>query len=132
MQSYDVREMPNTFRTLERVSAASGGGSMPSLLSTHPDPGQRIQKTQAWADTVSNPSRLHADRDRYLTRIDGLLFGADPEQGYFEAGHFLHPTLKFRFDLPQGWQTVNMASQVVMSEPQGQARSPCRRPSREP
>jgi predicted Zn-dependent protease len=94
---------------------------MPSLLSTHPDPGQRIQKTQAWADTVSNPSRLHADRDRFLTHIDGLVFGPDPEQGYFEAGHFLHPTLKFRFDLPQGWKTVNMASQVVMAEPNGQA-----------
>ena len=121
-QGYDVREMPNTFRTLERVSAASGGGNgPPAFLSTHPDPGSRIQKTQAWADTVSNPSRLHADRDRFLTRVDGLLFGADPEQGYFEAGRFVHPTLKFRFDVPQGWQTVNQLSQVVLAEPNGQA-----------
>ena len=120
-QGYDVREMPNTFRTLERVGAASGGGSLPGFLSTHPDPGSRIQKTQAWADTVSNPSRLHADRDRFLTRIDGLLFGADPEQGYFESGRFLHPTLKIRFDVPQGWQTLNQLSQVVMAEPNGRA-----------
>lgn len=121
-QLYDVREMPNTFRTLERVSAASGGGgSGPSFLSTHPDPGQRVQKTQAWADTVSNPSRLHADRDRFLTRIDGLLFGTDPEQGYFENGRFLHPSLKFQFSVPQGWQTLNTLSRVVMAEPNGQA-----------
>lgn len=120
-QLYDVREMPNTFRTLERVSAASGGSSMPSFLSTHPDPGQRVQKTQAWADTVTNPSRLHADRDRFLTRIDGLLFGADPEQGYFADGRFLHPTMRFQFSVPQGWQTANTLSQVAIGDPNGQA-----------
>lgn len=121
MQGYDVREMPNTFRTLERLGAASGRGSTPGFLSTHPDPGSRIQKTQAWADTVSNPSRLHADRDRFLNRVDGLVFGADPEQGYFEGGYFLHPTLRFRFAVPQGWQTLNQLTQVVMAEPNGQA-----------
>lgn len=121
MQNYDVREMPNTFRTLERIGAASGGSSTPGFLSTHPDPGSRIQKTQAWADTVKNTSRLHADRDRYLSRIDGLVFGADPEQGYFENNQFLHPGLKFRFSVPQGWQTQNSLSQVVLAEPNGQA-----------
>ncbi|MES2124992.1 MAG: M48 family metalloprotease [Gemmatimonadota bacterium] len=121
MQGYDVREMPNTFRTLERLAAVTGSGGTPSFLSTHPDPGSRVQKTQAWADTVSNPSRLHSDRDRFLNRIDGLVFGADPEQGYFEGGYFLHPTLRFRFAVPQGWQTLNQLTQVVMAEPNGQA-----------
>ncbi|MEO7355129.1 MAG: M48 family metalloprotease [Gemmatimonadales bacterium] len=120
-QLYDVREMPNTFRTLERLSAVSGGNGMPNFLSTHPDPGSRVQKTQAWADTVSNPSRLHSDRDRFLTRIDGLLFGADPEQGYFENGRFLHPSLRFQFMVPQGWQTSNTLSQVTIAEPNGAA-----------
>ncbi len=120
-QLYDVREMPNTFRTLERLSAVSGGNGMPNFLSTHPDPGSRVQKTQAWADTVSNPSRLHSDRDRFLTRIDGLLFGEDPEQGYFENGRFLHPGLKFQFMVPQGWQTSNTLAQVAMAEPNGTA-----------
>ncbi|MEP6590604.1 MAG: M48 family metalloprotease [Gemmatimonadota bacterium] len=121
MQGYDVREMPNTFRTLERISAASGGGGTPGFLSTHPDPGSRVQKTQSWADTIKNTSRLHADRDRYLSKIDGLVFGADPEQGYFEGGYFLHPTLRFRFAVPQGWQTLNQMNQVVMAEPNGRA-----------
>lgn len=120
-QRYDVREMPNTFRTLQRVSAASGGSTLPGFLSTHPDPGDRVEKTQAWADTVSDYSKLHADRDRFLSHLDGLLFGADPQQGYFENGVFLHPTLKFRFTVPQGWQTANQPQQVIMAEPNGQA-----------
>lgn len=120
-QRYDVREMPNTFRTLQRVSQASGGSTIPGFLSTHPDPGDRVAKTEAWADTVSDYSKLHADRDRFLSHIDGMLFGPDPQQGYFENGVFLHPALKFRFSVPQGWQTANQTQQVILAEPNGQA-----------
>ena len=121
-QRYDVREMPNTFRTLQRVSAASGGGSGgPSFLSTHPDPGDRIAKTQAWADTVTNTRGLIVDRDEYLTRINGLLYGPDPAEGYFENGRFLHPPLQFQFDSPQGWLTANSKAAVTLGEPNGRA-----------
>ncbi len=121
-QRYDVREVPNTFRTLQRVSAASGGGSGgPSFLSTHPDPGDRVAKTQAWADTVTNTRGLIVDRDEYLTRINGLLYGPDPAEGYFENGRFVHPVLRFQFDSPQGWLTANAKAAVTLGEPNGRA-----------
>ena len=70
---------------------------------------------------MSDYAKLHADRDRFLSHIDGMLFGPDPQQGYFEDGVFLHPALKFRFSLPQGWQTANQTQQVILAEPNGQA-----------
>ena len=115
---YDPREMPKTFQTLQRVSN-TGSSRMPGFLSTHPDPGDRVAYTKAWADTVKSYAGLSVDRDRYLSRIDGLLFGEDPEQGYFESGHYLHPVLKLRFDPPSGWQGANQRSQVVLAEPNG-------------
>ena len=51
-QNYDVREMANVFQTLERVSELAGGGKLPEWLSTHPDPGTRIQNTQQRLDTL--------------------------------------------------------------------------------
>ncbi len=117
---YDPREMPKTFQTLERVSAG-GSNKMPGFLSTHPDPGDRVAYTTAWADTVSSYKGLEVDRDRYLSHIDGLVFGDDPEQGYFEGTRFLHPMLRLSFDAPTGWQTVNGRQQVVMAEPKGTA-----------
>lgn len=117
---YDPREMPKTFVTLQRVSN-SGSSRMPGFLSTHPDPGDRVVYTKAWADTVKNVNSLVVERDRYLTRINGILFGEDPEQGYFENGRFLHPTLRLRFDGPAGWKGVNQRSQVIMAEPNGAA-----------
>jgi predicted Zn-dependent protease len=121
-QGYDVREMPKTFRTLQRVGESSGGGNrLPAFLSTHPDPGNRVAATQAMADTVSNFANLKTDRDRYLGLMEGLVFGLDPRQGYFEDDRFLHPVLKFQFDKPGNWQSANYATQVIMAEPNGQA-----------
>ena len=121
-QGFDVREMPKTFRTLARVGEASGGGNrLPAFLSTHPDPGNRVAATQAMADTVSNFTTLKTDRDRYLSLMEGLVFGLDPRQGYFESNRFLHPTLRIQFDQPANWQNANYATQVIMAEPNGQA-----------
>lgn len=119
---YDVREMPKTFATLQRVSEASGGGGrLPTLLSTHPDPGDRVAATQAWADTVSNYQGLISNRDAFLNRLNGLVFGIDPRQGYFEGTRFLHPEMRFQFDVPSGWQTANYPVAVLAADPNGTA-----------
>jgi predicted Zn-dependent protease len=118
---YDVREMPKTFATIERVSQQADAGRLPGFLSTHPDPGDRVAATQSWADTVSSYANLRTDRDDYLNHLDGMVFGQDPRQGYFDDNRFLHPVLRFQFDAPVNWQGANQATRVVMVEPNGQA-----------
>jgi len=119
-QGYDVREMPKTFATLQRVSDAGGNsGRIPGFLSTHPDPGDRVAATTRWADTVSNPSKLTIGRDRFLDRLDRMVYGEDPRQGYFEGQRYLHPELRFQFDMPAGWQGINQSQQIVLVEPNG-------------
>ena len=118
---YDVREMPKTFATIQRVSEQSDAGRLPGFLSTHPDPGDRVEATRSWADTVSSYANLRTDRNDYLNHLDGMVFGQDPRQGYFDDNRFLHPVLRFQFDAPANWQGVNQAVRVVMVEPNGQA-----------
>jgi len=119
---YDPREMAEMFRTLERVS---GGGSRgtPEWLSTHPDPGNRVAKTgeriSAAGATIFAATRV--ERNSFLRRLDGMVFGEDPRQGFFEQGVFLHPSLKFRFAFPNGWKTQNSASAVIGVSAQGDA-----------
>ena len=121
-QGYDVREMPKTFATLRRMSEAAGGdGRMPGFLSTHPDPGDRVAATQAWADTVSDYSNLTVGRNGFLDHLEGLVYGQDPRQGYVEDGRFLHPTLRFQLTVPEGWQTLNLANRFVMGDPNGRS-----------
>jgi predicted Zn-dependent protease len=112
--NYDPREMANTFATLERVGALAGGGRVPTWASTHPDPGDRHTRAEQRAATVSLDSlqRSLVNRDAYLRVIDGIVFGVNPRQGYFESNHFYHPDLRFRMDFPAGWQTQNQAQAV--------------------
>lgn len=113
---YDAREMPNVFAMLARVSQGSGGGRAPAWLSTHPDPADRqarIQQQiagQSFAGTAVN-------RDPYLRRLDGLIFGPDPRQGFFREERFLHPELRFQIAFPVGWRTSNQRQAVLAQSP---------------
>lgn len=110
--SYDPAEMTEMFRTLARTSA--GSESTPEWLSTHPDPGNRVNKTQERIAAWTRPAgSLKVNRDPFLQRIDGLIFGEDPRQGFFQQQVFYHPQLRFRFDFPSGWRTQNAPSQVA-------------------
>ncbi|MGH7559727.1 MAG: M48 family metalloprotease [Gemmatimonadales bacterium] len=117
--NYDVREMPEVYAALARVSALSGGGRLPTWQSSHPDPADRQEKALQRAQSVPADSLRNAiiDEAEYVRAIDGIIFGVNPRQGYFEQNRFLHPDLKFGFTFPQGWQTDNQPQAVVALAP---------------
>jgi predicted Zn-dependent protease len=117
--NYDVREMPGVFAALGRVGGLSGGGKLPTWQSSHPDPADREQKAIERAKTVPADSVRNAivDRDEYARAIDGIIFGVNPRQGYFEQTRFLHPDLKFEYRFPDGWQTQNQPQAVIAMAP---------------
>ena len=111
-QTYEPGEMTEVFRTLARTSERSA--DTPEWLSTHPDPGNRVARTEDRIASWTRPAgTLRTNRDAFLKAIDGLVFGEDPRQGYFQKTAFLHPTLKFRLEFPAGWTTANQPSQVA-------------------
>ena len=117
-QGYDVREMSKVFETLDRLSQASGGGKLPEWLATHPNPGNRIEHIEKMLDTVkADPSKGKVDRDQYLQRIQGVTYGEDPRQGYFEGTQFYHPQMKFQLHFPDGWNVQNTPAAVAAMSP---------------
>lgn len=111
---YAPREMAEMFRTLERLGGGAEGGRVPEWLSTHPDPGNRVQKTlDRVAAQPSLPPNLKVDRDAFLQRTTGLVFGENPREGFFRQTQFMHPDLKFQLDFPSGFKTQNQKSAVV-------------------
>jgi predicted Zn-dependent protease len=93
---------------------------MPSFLSTHPDPGARIQRIQELTGAQPRGRRPIAD-SRYMNAIEGLVVGEDPRQGFVEGNIFYHPDLRFRFPVPRGFKVINQPTQVVMVEGQNRA-----------
>jgi len=116
---YDPREAIGLFQTLNRIQEKEGQG-MPSFLSTHPDPGARIQRIRELTTALQRERRPIAD-SRYLNTIENLVVGEDPRQGFVEDNFFYHPDLRFRFPVPRGFKVVNQPTQVVMVEGQNRA-----------
>lgn len=116
---YDAAEGAKFFRSLSRLSQQSGG-SLPSFLSTHPDPGEREQTIPQLAAQY-DPQGTEVDAAEYLQMIEGIVLGNNPRQGFSENGMFYHPDLAFSFDYPNGWQVLNGAAAVQIAEPNGRA-----------
>ncbi|MFL5401620.1 MAG: M48 family metalloprotease [Gemmatimonadales bacterium] len=117
-QGYDVREMTNVMETLDRISQTSGGGKLPEWLATHPNPGNRIKHIESMLDTTKlDLSKAKTNREQYLQHVQGMVYGEDPRQGYFEGTHFYHPKMRFQLTFPDGWQTQNTPQAVVALSP---------------
>jgi predicted Zn-dependent protease len=118
---YDAVKMANFFNTLNRMTEASGQ-SIPTFLSTHPNPADRFQNVQSMAKEKQSPGKNYqVNRDKYLRMIDGLVYGEDPRQGFVEDQVFYHPELAFQFKIPQNWQYQNSPTQFQMAEVNGRA-----------
>lgn len=116
---YDPREMVDVFRMLEGVSQQAGAdGRLPQWLSSHPNPENR----EAWAaksvaSVDRDLSKLAVNRDGYLRRIDGMVFGDNPREGFFQGAVFHHPDLAFRLQFPNGWKSSNEKQAVGAVSP---------------
>lgn len=121
---YDAKEMSIFFQTLERQGAKSGAGEIPEFLSTHPNPGDREVTVAKLAEEWKTKLKLTnpvINRNIYLKRIEGLIYGEDPKQGFLENSIFYHPVLKFQFPIPQGWNYQNTPQRVQVAPKDGKA-----------
>jgi predicted Zn-dependent protease len=119
---YDVREMPKVFALLGRVSADAGGGRLPGWLATHPEPEERVQRSEKKiAELETDLKDLKRDEPGLMQAIDGMVFGDNPREGFFKDGHFYHPELAFSLTLPPGFQGINTKRAVGASNADGNA-----------
>ncbi len=117
-QRYDVREAIDVYEMLEAMGARSSG-RLPEWQSTHPNPGNRLELTQQRIAKVPAASLtgLTVNEDSFLQLLNGMAFGANPRLGFFRGTRFLHPDLRFEWQLPSGWQTANLPDAVVGQAP---------------
>lgn len=106
--------------TLDARLAGGDARSLPEWASTHPDPASRVRNAQTLASRVGG-SGGNRNADAFLASIDGVLYGDDPAQGVVEGRDFLHPDLRLRFTVPNGYGMQNGSDAVLVSGNGGQA-----------
>ncbi|HET7229161.1 MAG TPA: M48 family metalloprotease [Longimicrobium sp.] len=116
-QHYDVREMARVFEALQRVQQAeqarSGRSPLPTWAASHPGEAARIEDVQRRSAAVPAGTATRVESASYLQRLNGLVYGENPRQGYFQQNVFLHPDLRFSITFPNGWQTQNLPQAVT-------------------
>jgi predicted Zn-dependent protease len=119
---YEPREMVEMFRVLDRVSRGEAQGRLPNWLATHPNPEDRLGRIQQQI-AASAPEVLGSTVERrgFLARIDGIVFGENPREGYFRGSTFYHPELAFTLRFPEGWRTSNQKQAVGAISPKQDA-----------
>lgn len=115
MHGYAAEEGAEFFTSLKRISEESGQ-AIPTMLSSHPDPGEREQNIPRLAEEWREEGyeQTIRNQEEYLSRLEGMVFGEDPRQGYAEGNMFVHPDLEFQFPIPQQWELINQPQQVVL------------------
>ncbi|MGH7445616.1 MAG: M48 family metalloprotease, partial [Longimicrobiales bacterium] len=121
--NYDVREMADVFAALARSSELAGQSPLPTWLSSHPGPAERIERINVMlAEQPGSWDSRMLGTTPYFRQIDGLIYGNNPRHGFFRGTTFLHPELRFRLEFPQGFQLANLTSAVqAVSERQDAA-----------
>ena len=113
---WDPAGVPNFLATLARIDELSARG-IPNWLSTHPEPAERVVEAQPIVQRFTSATATERGRDRYQDQIDGLVVGDNPEDGIVRGHRFLHPTLRFALEFPEGWELTNTPDQVGAQEP---------------
>ena len=95
---------------------------IPSWARSHPLTTDRIARATALArQTGLQPGQGRIGALEYLSNIDGLLWGDDPEQGYIDGRAFAHPKLKIAFTAPPGFVLTNTPRAVIIQGDGGRA-----------
>jgi predicted Zn-dependent protease len=120
-EDYNLRGMADVFASLQRMGELQEQSALPSWLSTHPEPAERIEHVRALLREQPSAAQGRVGGPEYLKRLDGLVYGQNPRHGFFREGVFYHPDLRFQFAIPPRWQAQNLARAVVAADPQGAA-----------
>jgi predicted Zn-dependent protease len=105
---------------VNRTRGRDEARSIPEWARTHPLTSNRIERArEAASATGLKPGALPEKEAAYLRRVDGLLYGDDPEQGFVMGRAFAHPVMRIGFEAPPGFTLTNSPQAILIEGPDG-------------
>jgi predicted Zn-dependent protease len=121
---YDRQGMASFLAKLQADSALTaelagrpGAADQFDVMQTHPRTADRVR--EAMEQSGDGAAGGREGGPEYLRAIDGLHWGGDPENGFERNRQFIHPALRFLFEVPQGFRIMNGATSVAARGPNG-------------
>ena len=108
---FDPNEMANFLKVMENFSnlqkkISGNDKKISELLLTHPTSSKRVmQVINESKEKV--PYKPIIGREIFLKKIDGMLYGDKPENGFFFKNKFIHKPLDFSFNFDEAFYFLN-------------------------
>jgi len=116
---YQPEALGDMLTTLGKsIEVFTGEKEKPSYFNDHPYTPSRVDRISKEAAQVkaSTPNKVFKDNKDFLRSLDGVLVGANPNQGVFKGDWFIHPELKFKIQIPATWARENTPSNIVAAD----------------
>ncbi len=100
---YNPMEMPEFFSILERMEKRSPN-LIEQLFVSHPPTPDRVEKTKAHAQelTQGKTADLTIAQNRYISHLDGLVFGPGERDGTIEDSLYRNRYFRYQVQMPAG------------------------------
>lgn len=116
-----LKQLERSTQFEQRMASKAANAGMFSYLSTHPQTPDRIGRAHALATQVpSNPNGT-VNRSGYWQAINGTIYGDSGDGGFVRGNNFIHPKLKIRYTVPDGFKIKNTDKAVIATDGNGAA-----------
>lgn len=119
---YDPIQMPAFFKILQDMERTSPN-LIEQIFASHPPTSQRVEMTTAYAHDLTKGGRpgLLVERNRYISQLEGLVFGPGEREGLIEGSLYRNRYFRYQIKMPDGWKLKrgDSAGSVVARDPDG-------------
>ena len=85
------------------------------MFATHPRTLDRVE--HAIVNTKNTGPRSRTGTIDYMEQLHNIIHGDDPKEGLIKGQTFIHPKLRFRFDVPEEFRLFNSPMMVIAKGP---------------
>ena len=87
-----------------------------NMMSSHPRTVERVHRSIRHAKIARGGWQLNY-RKQFLKNIDGMVFGNDPDHGVLRGRTFIHPKLRYKVQVPKGFNIENSSTELIARGP---------------
>ncbi len=92
------------------------------VFASHPRSDSRLQTVVRAAKHLQPSATPALNRETYLARLEGLVFGPSTKEGVQRGRGFYHKEFGIGFTAPEGWRLQNDPQRVLLYAPEGKAK----------
>lgn len=102
---YNPMEMPAFFSILEGMEKRNPN-LIEQLFASHPPTPDRVENTATHAQELAQGETAHLTvaRNRYISHLDGLVFGPGVRDGVIEKGLYRNRYFRYQIQMPESWK----------------------------